>query len=152
MFPNMTPVKRFALMVVVVAATGACAPATVEPRLTPVQRPCNASVDYPTDTTVDFRGQQQEAGPRPISATQARYPIELRNRGVEGSAQATWVVDTTGAVVPGTAIINAETNKAFGDAVCTWLTNGTRFEPLVVRGRRVTVRIANYPIDFTLTR
>jgi hypothetical protein len=54
--------------------------------------------------------------------------------------------------VRGTAIITAETNRAFGDAVCTWLADVARFEPLVVRGRRYTVRIANSPFDFTLSR
>jgi hypothetical protein len=137
----------------IVSTTAACATAAVEPRLTSVQRPCNGSVDYTADTTVDFRGQPPEEGSlRPISTTQARYPVELRNRGVQGSANATWAIDTTGAVVDGTAIINAETDRAFGDAVCTWLAAGTRFEPLIVRSRRATVRIVNYPIAFTLTR
>jgi hypothetical protein len=144
--------KRRILAIVVVSTTAACAPATVEPRLTPVQRSCNGSVEYPTDTTIDFRGQQQETGLRQVSTAQARYPVELRNRGVQGSAQGTWAIDTTGSVVRGTAIINAETDKAFGDAVCTWLADVARFEPVVVQSRRVAVRIANYPVEFTLTR
>ena len=137
---------------VILVAIVACAQATTESRLTPVQRPCNGSVDVSADTTIDLRGQQRDGSPRQISAANPRYPVDLRNRGVQGSAHATWVVDTTGAVVRGTAIINAETNRAFGDAVCTWLADVARFEPLVVRGRPYTVRIANSPFDFTLSR
>ena len=138
---------------VLALATLACAQATVEPRLTPVKRPCDGVVDYPADTIVDFRGQQPAVGPRPFSNTSPRYPVDLRNRGVQGSAHATWVVDTTGAVVRGTAIIESETDKAFGTAVCAWLAGGARFEPFVAQGgRRITVRITNYPVDFTLVR
>lgn len=76
----------------------------------------------------------------------------MRSWYVEGRAVASFVVDTLGVVVPESAIITSESQPAFGNAVCSWLRQQARFEPFVVNGRKYTVRIANYPVDFTLTR
>jgi hypothetical protein len=144
---------RLRLLGALAAATPtACAPPPAPPAtLVQRERPCAAVVEYPTDTVVDFQGRQQHLGPRLVSRDLARYPVEMRNRFIEGSVRATFVVDTAGRVPPGTTVITAESNRAFGDAVCTWLAGAARFEPLVVGGRRYAVRVANYPVDFTLT-
>jgi hypothetical protein len=134
------------------ATLTACAPPPAPAaELIPPERPCAGVVEYPTDTVVDFRGRRQQLGPRLVSGGWPRYPVDMRNRSVEGSVRAAFVVDTAGRVPPGTAVITAESDRAFGDAVCTWLAGAARFEPLVVGGRRYAVRMENYPVDFTLT-
>ena len=52
----------------------------------------------------------------------------------------------------GTAIITAESDRSFGHAVCTWLAEAARFEPLVFGSRHSAVRVLNFKVDFTLER
>ena len=80
-----------------------------------------------------------------------RYPPRLREQGVEGQVIATYIVDTTGRVIPGTAVINLETDVAFGDAVCAFLAQ-VRFTPFIANGRRYSVRILENTFKFSLMR
>ena len=151
--PSNSKRMRFPFLnVLVIACVVSCArPQVHAERALSRGRPCGDVLDYPTDTIVDFQGRQQQLGPRQVSRSGPRYPSQMRNQSVEGSARASFVVDTTGRVPLGTAIITAESDRAFGDAVCTWLAGPARFEPLEVGGRRYAVRMANFPVDFTLT-
>lgn len=64
------------------------------------------------------------------------YPALLRARGVEGEAVLRFVVDTTGRVEPGSAVVLSADDPAFGAAVLRVLPR-LRFTPARVGGRAV---------------
>ena len=146
------------------ALVGGCAPpsaqspATASTAANPQARPCNvppagalAATPFVADTTLPTDQREPGGGIRPISRVWPRYPHELRAQGVEGSVRSTFVIDTLGHVVPASAYITYESRREFGDAVCTWLRQ-SRFAPLVVDGRRRSVRLLEVPTTFELTR
>jgi hypothetical protein len=135
-----------------IAGATACASTGSVAETRPHGRPCDDVVDYPVDTALDFRRGVQ-TGPRSISRDGPKYPPEMLTQSVEGSVRASFVVDTTGHIPRGTVFISAESDFAFGYAVCRWLGGDTRrFEPFEVGGRRYSVRMMNVPVEFTLTR
>lgn len=79
-----------------------------------------------------------------------RYPETLRAEGVQGTVVSTFVVDTTGRVLPGSAVITFETRRQFGNAVCTFY-DRAEFTPLVRADRRLTVRVVDAVWTFRLT-
>lgn len=115
----------------------------------PHGRPCAGITDYPTDTSIDYDA-NPELRPRQVSPGGPRYPLSQRAASVEGSVRAEFVVDTNGTVPRGTAIITKESDRAFGDAVCSWLTTARFAFPPDRRPR--SVRVANFPFEFALTR
>lgn len=76
-----------------------------------------------------------------------RYPRDMREDGISGEVVVSFVVDTTGRVPSGGAWIHRETRSSFGDAVCSYL-KSARFVPLVVSGRRLSVRVLSAPYSF----
>jgi outer membrane biosynthesis protein TonB len=146
------------------ALVGGCAPPSPQPPSTastaanPQARPCNraaaeghAAAAFLADTTLPADQREPGGGIRPTSRVWPRYPHELRAQGVEGSVRSTFVIDTLGHVVPASAYITYESRREFGDAVCTWLRQ-SRFAPLVVDGRRRSVRLLEVPTTFELMR
>ena len=75
------------------------------------------------------------------------YPREMREAGVSGRVVASFVIDTSGRVPAGGAWIHSESDRSFGNSVCTHL-KVARFRPLVVSGRRLSVRVLNAPTSF----
>ena len=75
------------------------------------------------------------------------YPKDLREGGVSGRVVASFVIDTSGRVPAGGAWIHSETDRRFGNSVCTYLERA-RFRTLVVGGQRLSVRVLNAPTTF----
>jgi hypothetical protein len=140
------------LATTLLVAQSACTPAASSPAAEPRGRYCTTPVAVSADTTFDFHGRQQQLGPRSLSRGGPRYPQTLRAQNVEGRVIASFVIDTTGVVLVGTAAITEESNPGFGSAVCMWLQRDARFEPLVVGDHRYLVRMTNFPVDFGLNR
>jgi outer membrane biosynthesis protein TonB len=86
---------------------------------------------------------------RPSGEKAPRYPADMRNAGVNGQVAASFVVDTLGRVPPGGVLIHVETRASFGNAVCAHLFSA-KFTPLVVNGRRLSVRVENWPVSFDI--
>ena len=152
--PRKRPMQKHLpfLAVLMLSVAAACASTGSIAQTRPPGRPCNDMVDYPVDTVIDLRRGVQN-GPRSISREGPRYPPEMMTQSIEGSVRASFVVDTTGNIPPGTAFISAESDFAFGYAVCKWLGSDTRrFEPMEVGGRRYSVRMLYFPVEFTLRR
>ena len=74
------------------------------------------------------------------------YPDSLWRAGVAGRVVAEFVVDTTGAVEPGTVRIASASHAPFSDAVHRWA-GSARFVPAISRGRRVR-QIVILPFEF----
>jgi TonB family protein len=141
------------LLTALVAGVAACTPPVTIGGVPLRGRPCGDVVDYPTDTTIDAEDPPKEKGPRQLSYSGPQYPSEMRRQSIEGTARVSFVIDTTGHVPRGTVFITAESDLAFGSAVCTWLARRDHyFEPLEVNGRKYAVRVLNMPVEFSLTR
>jgi len=114
-------------------------------------RPCGAASDVTADTTIDATVQP----PSPLIRFRANdgpsYPPLLRDRGVEGKVRATFVFDTSGRVVPGSAYVLAESHPEFGAAVCTFLRRAA-FTPARIDGHRRSVRVVGMGFRFSLGR
>jgi len=80
-----------------------------------------------------------------------RYPDDLKQRNVDGRVLASFIVDTLGRVVPGSESITQETERGFGDAVCTYL-RSAHFIPFESGGRRKTVELRDQLTTFSLIR
>ena len=141
------------LLGALIAGVAACTPPVSISGAPLGGRPCGDVVDYPTDTTIDAEDPRPAKGPHQLSHDGPQYPSEMRKQSIEGTAQVSFVIDTTGHVPRGTVFITAESDLAFGSAVCTWLSRrDPYFEPFEVNGRKYAVRIVNMPIEFSLTR
>lgn len=114
-------------------------------------RPCDAPRAVAADTVIRVGSGWPDGLLRRVAGDGPRFPAALRDRNVSGIVRATFVVDTTGRVAPGSARIVLETERAFGDAVCASLA-GVQFTPAVVAGRRLAVRIDDAVTRFDLTR
>jgi TonB family protein len=78
-----------------------------------------------------------------------RYPVELRNRGVQGEVRASFTVDSTGRVPPWSIVIESTTHSAFAQAVCDAIPRMT-FAPVTAGGRPVPMRVRGMPFSFSL--
>jgi hypothetical protein len=146
-----------ALFVVACASPSARPPAVSSTAFDGKPRPCDpaaarelAASAFSADTTLVGDQHEPGGGIRPVSRVWPRYPTELRARGVDGRVQSTFVIDTLGRVVPGSAYITYESHREFGDAVCSWLRD-SRFAPFLVDGRRLSVRLLRVPTTFEVT-
>ena len=79
-----------------------------------------------------------------------RYPDVLRAAGVQGQVVVTFVVDTTGRVVPSSLVILNSTSDLFGAAVRAALP-GMRFIPAKADGRKVK-QLVQQPFVFTIVK
>ena len=77
-----------------------------------------------------------------------RYPVELREAGIEGKVVARFVVDTTGHVIMASVNVDAADHPAFGAAVVEALRR-SRFQPAEFRGRKVP-QLVSQPFVFLL--
>ena len=107
---------------------------------------------------VDFAGQVQlrtsdtiaNAPPgRPLNLRTAniRYPPELYRKKVPGEVRANFVVDSTGAVAPGSVRIVSSTHPDFTEAVIKHL-HALRFEPALRDRRPVCALMHGWPFRF----
>ena len=112
-----------------------------------VPRPCGELIDVTADTTTAADGPFAKAYLRWRVGTGPRYPASLRNGHPDGEVVATYVVDTLGHVMRNTAQITAESNRAFGQAVCTFLANATVI-PVTLDGRKRTMRVLDAHFKF----
>lgn len=103
-------------------------------------RACTRLAVVEADTTVDATATNPTHLLHQRSAGGPRYPIDLRDQRVQGDVRATYVVDTLGRVVRGSAGILEESHPAFGQAVCAHLST-VAFDPVVIAGKRVSVRV-----------
>lgn len=114
-------------------------------------RSCDGVLAARADTAVDSKDALL-ASVQPINGRLTPvYPTELRSSGTSGRVIASFVIDTLGRVPPGGAWIQQETQRSFGEAVCTHLKR-LRFAPLIVDGRRRSVRVLNWPTSFYIVR
>ena len=112
-------------------------------------RPCGAVrvAAAPVDTVVDAGTGAQSSLLHFVVHNGPQYPIPLRNARIDGEVRVSFTVDTTGHVVPGSAEVVAESHAAFGQSVCDFLERA-RLAPIVLGGRRTTVRVINQPFRF----
>lgn len=78
------------------------------------------------------------------------FPAELRSLR-EGNVVAKFVVDTNGRVIDGTVHIVSESNRGFGQSVCTFLRRA-RFRTDAVDGSQRTVAVLAAPFLFSFGR
>ena len=112
-------------------------------------RPCDTYTNVAVDTVLDINDQASRILYRSIGQGGPKYPIALRNSRIEGSAQMSFVIDTLGRVIRHTAQITEESDRAFGHAVCEFLT-GAKFAPISVNGRLLTTSITNASFKFAI--
>jgi TonB family protein len=77
------------------------------------------------------------------------YPDNLRIDNVEGRVRATFVLDTAGLVMSGTAVITEASAREFEESVCRFLRN-VRYQPVLVAGRPRRARVVDMEFNFTL--
>lgn len=114
-----------------------------------IPRPCVGLIDAKADTTTLADAPFAKAQLRPLGGKGPRYPASLRNAREEGDAVATYVVDTLGHVMRNTAQITAESDRAFGESVCTFLASA-KFVPVTIDGRKWTMRVLDQHFKFRL--
>jgi TonB family protein len=114
-------------------------------------RSCDGAVAASADTIIDSKDPLLR-NLRPTSGKgAARYPVDMRHAGITGEVIASFVIDTLGVVPTGGVWIQSETRTSFGDAVCAYLRDA-RFAPLVLNGKRWSVRVVNSPTTFDIVR
>jgi len=112
-------------------------------------RPCTRAAEAPiaVDTTLDHRDGTTSTWLRPVGRGGPLYPVAQRNGRIPGEVRVSFTVDTMGRIVRGTADVVAESDRAFGQAVCEFLRR-MRFAPMVKDGQRWTVRVTNQRFMF----
>ena len=110
------------------------------PRPASPPRGCTSLSAVEADTTISMYTTEPSPLLHARSTVGPRYPIALRDQRVPGDVRATFVVDTLGRVIRGSSGILEESDRAFGQSVCDFL-RVAEFEPIVVAGKRLTVRV-----------
>ena len=82
------------------------------------------------------------------SISSPRYPDALRRSRVEGEVVAQYVIDTTGAVLPGSLRIVKTTDTLFAAAVRDVI-DGFRFAPASLNGRKIR-QLVEQPVYFDI--
>ena len=77
------------------------------------------------------------------------FPRELLSLR-QGSVVARFVVDTSGRVITGTAIIISESDRGFGRSVCQFLEHQARFDVRPVEGKQARTEVRNAPFLFQM--
>ena len=91
-----------------------------------------------------------EAPPKPRRMAKGPvYPPELRERGVQGVATMSFVVDSVGRIVPPTLRVIDATHPAFADAVLQFLREA-QFEPARRAGRPACALVTKQTFTFGL--
>ncbi|HXI34111.1 MAG TPA: TonB family protein [Gemmatimonadales bacterium] len=85
-----------------------------------------------------------------ISADRPAYPDSLRAEGIEGRVTVQVVVDTSGRVEPGSAVVVQSPNAGFNQAALAFVYTA-HFRPAKRRGHAVRA-VVEVPIDFKLDR
>lgn len=85
-----------------------------------------------------------------VSADRPAYPDSLRAQGIEGRVTVQVVVDTSGRVEPGSAVVVQSPNAGFNQAALAFVYMA-RFRPAKRRGHPVRA-VVEVPIDFKLDR
>jgi outer membrane biosynthesis protein TonB len=124
----------------------AASPAPTNAATQAVERSCDGRPAVLVDTTVNSQDPLLRSV-QPLGRRVPQYPEGMRSAGSSGRVVASFVIDTLGRVPSGGAWIHAETELGFGNAVCAHLASA-QFAPLVVNGRRVSVRIQQWEVTF----
>jgi outer membrane biosynthesis protein TonB len=110
-------------------------------------RACRDSVSVVSDGSVERVGPPGSDSlvrwlPRSRGPEFPRALLSLR----QGSVMARFVVDTSGRVIKGTAVILSESDRGFGRSVCQFLEQQARFDVRPVDGKksRIEVRSAQF--------
>lgn len=85
-----------------------------------------------------------------VSADRPAYPDSLREQGIEGRVTVQVVVDTTGSVEPGSAVVVQSPNAGFNQAALAFVYTA-HFRPATRHGHPVRA-VVEVPIDFKLDR
>lgn len=153
---------RLPIVAVSVAVLTACASSSQRPGIAdsrsrstaPIGRKCRPSAAQlsadQADTVVTGEAPLVYARMRPTPPV-PRYPADEKQNSIEGRVLASFVVDTAGRVVPGSERITRETDRGFGDAVCSYL-RAVRFIPYERDGRRVSIELRDQLTTFALMR
>jgi hypothetical protein len=102
----------------------------------------------PDPVYADFQVDRQ-AAPRPGQAG-PRYPAALRRKHVNGAVLATYVVDTTGRVRPGSFTVLEASDTAFVSAVAASVA-ATKYVPAERGGRKVP-QLVRHPVEFCVSK
>lgn len=86
----------------------------------------------------------------PLAAFKARYPADLRQRGVEGSVTVQFVVDTSGRADMRTFTVTRSSDHLFSQAVRESVSSA-RFRPATRGGAKVR-RLVNRTFNFCISR
>ncbi|MDH5643633.1 MAG: energy transducer TonB, partial [Gemmatimonadota bacterium] len=122
-------------------------------RWNPVTNTCPVFECYEDNSTEDLNGtfssMSVDQVPTRISGPPPRYPEMLRQAGMEGWVLLEFVVDTSGAVEPGSVQIVESSNRAF-DRPALDMIERSRFSPGRVRGHPVRTMVRQR-VGFSLT-
>ncbi|MGQ0641778.1 MAG: TonB family protein [Gemmatimonadaceae bacterium] len=110
-------------------------------------RDCEGRPTPLIDTVSAAFASDDPSAPRVRNSQNARYPADLRRSRIAGRVVVNYTVDAEGAVVRGSIAVLFATRPAFRVAVCTAL-GKTRYEPLIVAGKRQSFRIVQRIFDF----
>ena len=139
-------ISRFvSIALVVLALDSSIAAAQKAPRA------CKQGPAISVDTVLNGREKRKTPLVKQIKSSFPVYPVELRERGIQGEVLVNLVIDTLGMVPLAGVSITKETEKAFGDAVCASIVKA-RFEPYITDGTKRTVEVQGMLFGFTLRR
>jgi outer membrane biosynthesis protein TonB len=114
-------------------------------------RACRDSVSVVSDASVERVGPPgSDSLVRWLPRSRGpEFPRELRSLH-QGSVLARFVVDTSGRVIKGTAVIISESDRGFGRSVCQFLENQARFNVRPVEGQKARIEVRNASFRFQI--
>ena len=114
-------------------------------------RACRDSVSVVSDASVERVG--PPGGDSLVSwlpgSRGPEFPRELLSLR-QGSVMARFVVDTSGRVIKGTAVIISESDRGFGRSVCQFLESQARFDVRLVEGQKARIEVRKHPFRFQM--
>lgn len=99
---------------------------------------------------VYFEDQVERVSMGPVGGPFPRYPLPLKQRGIDGEVLAEFVVDTTGRAEMGTFRVLRSSDEQFTQSVRTAVAEMI-FTPAELKGRKVR-QLVQHPFIFTMAR
>jgi TonB family protein len=131
------PMLRAALLAIGVAGALACSAKYGNDLVTAPTTPGSATTSAAQAASIPYYSPE---GAKPVAqragSAAPRYPANLRTAHVEGEVLVSFVVDTSGLVMPGSLRVARSTDDLFADAVRA-TESGMRFAPAELNGRKV---------------
>ena len=131
------PMLRVALLTLIVTGVLACSAKYGNDLVTAPSSPGSATASTAQAASIPFYSPE---GAKPVAqlpgSAAPRYPTSLRSAHVEGEVLVSFVVDTSGLVVPGSLRVMRSTDDLFAEAVRA-TASSMRFAPAELNGRKV---------------